>query len=243
MKTLVFVENDKVISKKVKSTIEAELGEELKVICAYTAAEAYEIIQTIHADIFILDLQLPDVDGLTFAKELRKTHEFTPMMIASSVDDLKVQVEANNKLNIFLYLIKPYAPAEIIPSLTTVLRRLRQPPGNYFRLKKGTKYFKVDVNEVILVEKITGGKQIELHIFDPNKGQTFIEKFPMQSLDKFHNLLNDPRDLIRINQSAFVNPRYIDYYDGLENELHLKYTEKWVMIGKTYRNNIKALFK
>ena len=243
MKTLLFVEDDKVMSKKVKLTIEAELGEELRVLCAYTAEEALEIAYATQIDIFMIEIKLPDAEGIEFAKKLRKTHEFTPMIIASSVDDLKTQVEANNELDIFLYLTKPYTPIEVIPSLKTVLRRLRKPIENYFKLKKGTKSFKIDLNHVILVEKVTGEKQIEVHIFDSKEGKTFIRTFPMQSLDKFHMLLNDPRDLIRVNQSSFVNPRYVEYYDGLDNEVHLKYTNRLVTIGRNYKSNVKVLFK
>ena len=243
MKTLLFVEDDKVISKKMKLTIEAELGEEVRILCAYTVQEALEIVKVTHVDIFMIDIKLPDGDGLELAKELRKTHEFTPMMFASSVDDLQTQVQANNELDIFLYVTKPYNPRELIPDIKNVLRKLKTPMKNYISLKKGSKTFKIDLTQVIMVEKITGVKQIEVYVLDAKQEKVSTQVFPMQSLEKFHILLNDVRDLVRINQSTFINPSYVEYYDGLENEVHLKHTDRLVTIGRNFKNNVKLLFK
>jgi len=243
MKTLLFVENDKVISKKVKLTLEAELGEEIRVLCTYTVQETLELIEATHVDIFIIDVKLPDGDGIELAKELRKTHEFAPLMFASAVDDLRIQVQANNDLDIFLYITKPYDPRALIPDIKNVLKRLKTPIKNYISLKKGSKTFKIDLNQVIMVEKITGVKQIEVHILDPKQEQVSTQVFPMQSLEKFHTLLNDIRDLVRINQSTFINPSFVEYYDGLENEVHLKHTDRLVTIGRNFKDNIKLLFK
>ena len=243
MKTLLFVEDDKVISKKVRLTIEAELGEEVRILCAYTVQEALEIVKVAHVDIFVIDVKLPDGDGIELARELRKTNEFAPMMIASVVDDLKIQVEANNELDIFLYLTKPYEPRELIPNIKSVLKRLKTPIKNYITLKKGSKTFKIDLNHVIMVEKIAGAKQIEVHMLDIKQEKTLTYMFPMQSLEKFHTFLNDVRDLVRINQSTFINPSFVDYYDGLDNEVHLKHTDRLVTIGRNFRSNIKLLLK
>ena len=243
MKTLLFVEDDKIISKKVKLTIEAELGEEIKVLCAHTVQETLDIVKISHIDIFMIDIKLPDGDGIELAKELRKTHEFAPMMIASVVDDLSIQVEANNELDIFLYLTKPYEPRELIPNIKSVLKRLKTPIKNYIALKKGSKTFKIDLTNVIMVEKITGAKQIEVHVLDTKEETTSTHTFPMQSLERFHTLLTDVRDLVRINQSTFVNPSFVDYYDGLDNKVHLRYTDRSVMVGRNFRTNIKLLLK
>jgi DNA-binding response OmpR family regulator len=243
MRTLLFVEDDKLISKKVKLTIEAEISSEVRILCAYTVQETLEIVKVTHIDIFIIDVKLPDGNGISLAKELRKTHEFTPMMIASSVNDLRTQVEANNELDIFLYLTKPYVPNELIPDIKSILKRLRTPIENCIVMKKGSKTFKIDLNQVIMVVKVTGEKQIEIHMYDEKQEQMSIQTFPMQSLEKFNTLLNDPRDLIRINQSSFINPKFVEYYDGIENEVHLKNTSRLITIGKNFKDNVKLLFK
>lgn len=243
MRTLLFIEDDKIISKKLKLAFEAEFGESLRVLCAYTGQEALDIIDAIHIDIFILDIKLPDYDGIELAKEIRETHGQSLMMIASSVDDLRTQVDANNELDIFLYATKPYAPSELIPNIKSALKRLDAPKARYMSLRKGTKVFKVNVNNVIFVEKIKGDKQIEVHMFNAKNEETYSHIFPMISLEKFSQVLNDPRDLVRINQSVFLNPKYVEHYSGLENEVHLKHTDRLITIGRTFRDNVKLLFK
>lgn len=243
MKTLLFIEDDKVISKKLKLAFEAELGDSIRVLCVHTGKEALEMIEVTQIDIFILDLKLPDCDGIELAKQIRETHLKSLMMIASSVDDLRTQVNANNELDIFLYVTKPYSPNELIPSIKSALKRLDTPTEKFITLKRGAKVFKINLNDVILVEKVKGDKQIEVHMFDEKQGKTFSKIFPMQSLEKFNSLLNDPRDLIRVNQSVFLNPKFVEYYDGLENEVHLKHTDHLIMIGRTFKDNVKLLLK
>lgn len=243
MKTLLFIEDDKVITKKLKLAFEAELGDSIRVLCAHSGKEALAILDATHIDIFILDLKLPDSDGIELAKQIRETHGQSLMMIASSVGDLRTQVNANNELDIFLYVTKPYVPSELIPNIKSALKRLNTPTGKFMTLKRGAKVFKINLNDVILVEKVKGDKQIEVHMFDEKKEETFTQVFPMQSLEKFNTLLNDPRDLVRINQSVFLNPKFVEYYDGLENEVHLKHTDRLITIGRTFKDNVKLLFK
>ena len=244
MKTFLLVEDDRILSKLVKAILETTLGNSVKILCAYTVKEALEIAKLTHIDIFMFDVLLPDGNGIEIARELRKTtHPFTPMMIASSIDDLKTQVNVNNELDVFLYITKPYDPTELIPKFESILKRLNKPIGDYVALKKGSKRYKIDLNDVILVDKIANEKQIEIYILDPDTGKVRIQGFPMQSLEAFQKLLSDARDLVRVNQSTFVNPKFVDYYDGLDNEVHLKHTNRIVSIGKTYKDSVKLLFR
>ena len=61
-------------------------------------------------DIVILDLGLPDKDGISFLTEIRKT-DFTPVIVLSARSDEKDKVEALN-LGANDYVTKPFGSEE-----------------------------------------------------------------------------------------------------------------------------------
>ena len=72
-------------------------------------------------DIVILDLGLPDKDGIAFLTEIRKT-DFTPVIVLSARSDEKDKVEALN-LGANDYVTKPFGMMELISRIKAVLRR------------------------------------------------------------------------------------------------------------------------
>ena len=63
-------------------------------------------------DIVILDLGLPDKDGIAFLTEIRKT-DFTPVIVLSARSDEKDKVEALN-LGANDYVTKPFGSEELV---------------------------------------------------------------------------------------------------------------------------------
>ena len=63
-------------------------------------------------DIVILDLGLPDKDGISFLTEIRKT-DFTPVIVLSARSDEKDKVEALN-LGANDYVTKPFGSEELV---------------------------------------------------------------------------------------------------------------------------------
>lgn len=243
MQTILLVEDDKILSNKIKKTLEIELDDTATIFTAYSVQEALDISEMTNIDLFILDIKLPDGDGVELGKELRKTHEFNPIMIASSVSDPITKAEINNDLDIFLYLTKPYNPSEMLPKIKGNLKRLKSPNNNIIMLKKGVQQFKVDINEVVLVNKIKSLKKIEVISLNQETSEVSSREFTMQSLDMLPDFLNDPKDLIRVNQSQMINPRFVDYYDGIKGEIHLKGIDELPTIGKLFKDKIHLLFR
>ncbi len=88
-------------------------------------------------DLVILDLMLPDADGLEVCKYLRKREEFSYLPIIM----LTAKVEETDKvLGLELgaddYVTKPFSPRELIARVKAVLRR-RERKGNGAQVKIG----------------------------------------------------------------------------------------------------------
>ncbi|HJE02722.1 response regulator transcription factor [Aliarcobacter thereius] len=75
-------------------------------------------------DLIILDLSLPQMDGLDVCRELVKEHD-TPIIISSARSDITDKVTAL-KLGADDYLPKPYDPRELEVRIGTILRRFNK---------------------------------------------------------------------------------------------------------------------
>jgi len=73
-------------------------------------------------DLLILDLTLPDLDGLEVCSEIRKKHNI-PIIISSARHDINDKVEALEKRGADDYLPKPYNPRELQARIKSLLRR------------------------------------------------------------------------------------------------------------------------
>lgn len=81
---------------------------------AYALTEDYAAI--------ILDLMLPDIDGLTILREIRRKSIFCNILILSAKDDIDDRVEGLNA-GADDYLCKPFSFKELHARINTLIRR------------------------------------------------------------------------------------------------------------------------
>jgi two-component system response regulator RegX3 len=92
---------------------------------ARTAASALELAQAEDPDVVLLDLTLPDGDGLDLCRELRRLSDVPIIMLTArgTVTDRVLGFE----LGADDYVVKPVATGEVISRIRAVLRRTREP--------------------------------------------------------------------------------------------------------------------
>jgi DNA-binding response OmpR family regulator len=73
-------------------------------------------------DAIILDLGLPDGDGLTLLRDLRSRRDATPVLVLTARDGVDDRVEGLNS-GADDYLLKPFAMPELVARLKALLRR------------------------------------------------------------------------------------------------------------------------
>lgn len=89
---------------------------------AGTAEEARDALAASRYDAMILDLGLPDEDGLTLLRELRAGRDSTPVLILTARDGVEDRVAGLNS-GADDYLLKPFAIDELVARLKALLRR------------------------------------------------------------------------------------------------------------------------
>lgn len=91
---------------------------------AVTGAEALQLLETDSFDLLILDIGLPDMDGVTVCRRVRARHKLPIMMLTardSSADKIiGLEVGADD------YVTKPFEPHEILARVRAHLRRSRE---------------------------------------------------------------------------------------------------------------------
>jgi len=95
-------------------------GEGYRVVEAATAAEALEKIATQRPDVVVLDLGLPDRDGVALTREVR---EWSPVpIVVLSVRDRETDKVAALEAGADDYLTKPFGVGELLARLRVALR-------------------------------------------------------------------------------------------------------------------------
>jgi two-component system KDP operon response regulator KdpE len=101
---------------------------------AHTGKKALEEAVSVHPDLIILDLGLPDIDGLEVIAKIRKRAK-TPIIILSVRDESSEKISALDR-GADDYLTKPFSTEELLARLRAVMRRLL-PPDQEATLKIG----------------------------------------------------------------------------------------------------------
>ena len=118
MYNILAVDDDKEIVK----AIEIYLGKEnYKVYEAYDGEEALKQIKNNQIHLVILDIMMPNKDGLETLEEIRKDKNIPVIMLSAKSED----IDKINGLNIGAddYVTKPFNPVELIARVNALIRR------------------------------------------------------------------------------------------------------------------------
>ena len=96
---------------------------DLRVTTVASGAECAAVLARESVDLIVLDLRLPDKDGMQIARQLREHSSIPIVMLTGRVD------EADRVMGLELgaddYLTKPFSPRELLARIRALLRRAR----------------------------------------------------------------------------------------------------------------------
>lgn len=117
---ILVVEDDLAISNLISVTLETQ---DYQYHTAKTGASAIMDVASYHPDVIILDLGLPDMDGVDIIKKVRSWTN-TPIIVVSARSEDKDKVLALDA-GADDYLTKPFSVDELLARLRVSLRRVR----------------------------------------------------------------------------------------------------------------------
>jgi two-component system response regulator MprA len=126
MPTVLIVDDDPKLLKMLQRTLTYE---NLNVLTATNGLEALPIVSTQSPDLIILDWMMPKMDGLAFIQRLRADDNQTMILMLTARDAIENRVEGL-ETGADDYLVKPFAPAELVARVHAMLRRVEARPEN-----------------------------------------------------------------------------------------------------------------
>ena len=130
---ILVVEDEKSIAHFISSVLSANGYEAMQ---ARSGSEALSMISSHCPDLIILDLGLPDMDGLEILRQLRSWSSL-PVVVVSARSHEKDKVTALD-LGADDYLTKPFGTDELLARVRTAIRHTRTASGNDEIAQKGT---------------------------------------------------------------------------------------------------------
>ncbi len=153
------VEDDEDIAQALQRSLRRE-GYDVR-----TAADgraALEQGRSFAPDLVILDLGLPQIDGIDVAKALRE-HDDVPILILTARDAVESRVQGLDA-GADDYLVKPFERQELLARMRALLRR--RPPRGSAPLKVGDLSLNVDTHEVLRGERAIELTQREFELLE-----------------------------------------------------------------------------
>ncbi|HDZ33704.1 response regulator [Pseudoalteromonas sp. B28] len=139
-------------------------------------------------DLILLDLMLPDVDGIELCKQIRAFSSVPIIMLTAKSEEidrlLGLEIGADD------YICKPFSPKEVIARIKAVLRRTSQPKINIINYNNFQLY--KDDYEARLNGKSIGFTAVEFKIFllfISHVGRVFTRE------DIINNVYSDTTDI------------------------------------------------
>jgi DNA-binding response OmpR family regulator len=116
------IEDEPDLARGLRDALEFE---QFEVSTAGKGREGIRSLRELGADLVILDLMLPDINGFTVCEEIRQTHPVVPiiMLTARSQEGDKIRgLEAGADD----YVTKPFSVGELVARINAIFRRLHR---------------------------------------------------------------------------------------------------------------------
>lgn len=167
--------------KEIVNAIEIYLSKEgYQILKAYNGKEALVILEKTEVHLVILDIMMPEMDGMTVASKIRETKSVPIIMLSAKSEDYDKVAGLNNGADD--YVTKPFNPMELIARVNSQIRRYTSFPSFKKEEVEGTIYQTGDLiinddTKQVLVEgreiKLTPTEYNILKFLTKNKGKVY----------------------------------------------------------------------
>jgi two-component system response regulator VicR len=118
MTKILVVDDEKPIADIIKFNLEKEGYE---VVCAFDGEEALRAVKAEDPDLVLLDVMLPEKDGMDVCREVRRTHTMPIIMLTAK--DSEIDKVLGLELGADDYVTKPFGMRELLARIRAHLRR------------------------------------------------------------------------------------------------------------------------
>ncbi len=140
-----------------RQSLEVILEDDYRVLFAENGQEALEILQKESIGLILLDVHMPDMDGLEVLRKIKEQDEEVDVIMVSALNLARKAVDAI-KLGAFDYITKPYEPDDILSTVKRVIRNQK--------LNKELDFLRKEVEKFRGFDEIVSQNKTMLEIFE-----------------------------------------------------------------------------
>ncbi|MDN3618656.1 LytTR family DNA-binding domain-containing protein [Polaribacter undariae] len=221
--------DDEPVARKILETFVAKIPNLTLVKSCKNAMEAFDVSNSHNIDLFFLDINMPDVSGLSLAKSINKKSKiiFTTAYREYAIDGFDLQAVD--------YLLKPIAFDRFLQAVNKFFETkvLVKPSveveetiekNNYIFVRSDRKMVKVIFDEILYVESLSD--YIKIY----TKDNVLVTRETISNLE----VKLPSQQFLRIHRSYIINLNKTDSYT---NEL-VEIEKKAIPISRTYKENV-----
>ncbi len=212
MKKILIIEDEEIIRSELKTLLENS-GYEVLTLEKFDNTKEY--IKNIKADLILLDINLPNINGEILLKEIRKESNVPVIMVTSragEVDEvLSISYGADD------YITKPYNPTILLLRIQNIFKRMENNRDDLFYddivvnpkkgiLEKNGKMLELTKNEMIIFTYLLS-----------NRGRIVTRDDLMTDLWNNNEFINDNALTVNISR---LRSKLQDF--GLENKIETR---------------------
>ncbi|PQJ69297.1 LytR/AlgR family response regulator transcription factor [Polaribacter butkevichii] len=221
--------DDEPVARKIIETFVAKIPNLTLVKSCKNAMEAFEIANSNNIDLFFLDINMPDISGLSLAKSINKKSKiiFTTAYREYAVDGFDLQAVD--------YLLKPIAFDRFLQAVnkffetqTVIVKQVdvEEVPvkNDYIFVRSERKMVKVNFDDILYVESLSD--YIKIH----TKDIVLVTRETISNLE----MKLPSQQFLRIHRSYIINLSKADSYT---NEF-IEIEKNAIPISRTYKENV-----
>lgn len=200
MEVILIIEDEQKIRNLLRLYLEKA---EYSILEAATGREGLEKITQTNVDLVLLDVMLPEIDGWTICRKVKRERDIPVIMLTARSEEHDKLF--GFELGVDDYVVKPFSPKEVVARVKAVLKRVNRENG----LKKQSKQI------------INGQLIIDLEAQEISLGKSILKLTP-----KEYNLMllfaNNP-DRVFSREMILNQVWGYDYYGDLRTvDTHVK---------------------
>ncbi len=199
--------DDEPIAREILESHLAKISTVKVIASCKSAVEAFKVISTENIDLIFLDINMPEISGLSFAKSMTKNIKiiFTTAYREYAVDGFDLQVVD--------YLLKPISFERLLQGInkfldekiavnTLVSKEISTKKTDSFFVRSDRKMIKIDIPEIQFVESLSD--YIKIHLND----KTVLTRETLSNIE----VKLPTSDFLRIHRSYIVSMTAIESY-------------------------------
>ncbi len=223
------VVDDEPVAREILETHLAKIEKVNVVASCKNAIEAFHVVNKQKVDLIFLDINMPEISGLSFAKSINKNCKviFTTAYREYAVDGFDLQAVD--------YLLKPISFERLLQALHKYLNEnvplpnhapveIEAEKSDYFFVRSDRKMIKIAFSEILYIESLSD--YIKIHLTD----KTVVTRETIANIEA----RLPQNDFLRVHRSFVVA---VGAIDSFTNE-YVEIGKKQIPVSRSYKNEV-----